>query len=359
MEDAPAEAVRAQTHSTASVTGGETAPEQIDSIPSVTAAEAVPVQTHSIPGLKAAGAVRALTRSVPGLTDAGAINLLKGHLQLMAVQHTHSTPSVTADQGASTQNHSARSLEAAWAVRALTDSFPGLTGPGAINLLKGHLQLMAIQHSLALTEDKARELSQMNSRMIQMADDGMVEEVERLLMLGANVEAKEERYGWTALHPASIDGHLGVVQCLLRYGADVGARDSEGRTPLHWAARYGQLEVLEYLLENGGDVQAKDVEGQTPVHWAAKNGSLGALEALLESVVGAEDNNDDTPLHLAATWGYTEAALLLVRFGADLGAEGQEGLTPQQRAERWGHEGTAAALLAAASQTGVQQMSVD
>ncbi|XP_049851975.1 ankyrin repeat domain-containing protein 65-like [Schistocerca gregaria] len=209
MEGAPAEAVRAQTHSTASVTGGETAPEQIDSIPSVTAAEAVPVQTHSIPGLKAAEAVRALTRSVPGLTDAG-----------------------------------------------------------AINLLKGHLQLMAIQHSLALTEDKARELSQMNSRMIQMADDGMVEEVERLLMLGANVEAKEERYGWTALHPASIDGHLGVVQCLLRYGADVGARDSEGRTPLHWAARYGQLEVLEYLLENGGDVQAKDVEGQTPVHWA-------------------------------------------------------------------------------------------
>ena len=56
---------------------------------------------------------------------------------------------------------------------------------------------------------------------------------------------------------------------LNRGGADVHAKDNEGKTPLHWAVEQDTSGTVEVLLNRGADVHAKDNEGKTPLHTAA------------------------------------------------------------------------------------------
>ena len=56
-----------------------------------------------------------------------------------------------------------------------------------------------------------------------------------------------------------------MAAVLLLHGANVNARDSEGKTPLHFAAQQGTLQAVEWLLKNGADVNAKDNKGVTPL----------------------------------------------------------------------------------------------
>ena len=103
----------------------------------------------------------------------------------------------------------------------------------------------------------------------------------------------EGRFG-KPLHSAAYSGDFRVVKELIKYNADIDARDGAKETPLHEAS--GNLtpnspDIVRLLLDHGADVNARNYKGGPPLHCAAHRGNLEAARILLEhgADVQAED----------------------------------------------------------------------
>ena len=104
------------------------------------------------------------------------------------------------------------------------------------------------------------------------------------------------RYLWSPLHEILVlnkvqRGDLEIGQRLLDCGADVNARDDEDWTPLHLAAENGRLDFVQMLLEHSAAINAPADGGETPLHWASKKGQVDVVRLLLEH--GADPNIPD------------------------------------------------------------------
>ena len=70
-------------------------------------------------------------------------------------------------------------------------------------------------------------------------------------------DAKDDNGGHTSLHYAAfglaaLSGQTETVIALLEKGANVNARDNQGRTPADLAEQLGNTEVLDLLKARGG-----------------------------------------------------------------------------------------------------------
>lgn len=84
-----------------------------------------------------------------------------------------------------------------------------------------------------------------------------------LLTQDIDVNAKRSAEEGTALHEACIDGHVDVVEWLLRSGADVASQDKYGFTPLHLAAWHQRHRVMDVLLAHNAPLEALNTYGGT------------------------------------------------------------------------------------------------
>jgi uncharacterized protein len=94
------------------------------------------------------------------------------------------------------------------------------------------------------------------------ANAGNLEMVKALLAAGADVKATDAA-GWNALmkglYNADLDrGFPDVTQALIDAGADVESKIAYGIRPLMLAAGYGEAGVVEVLLKAGADPRAKN-----------------------------------------------------------------------------------------------------
>ena len=86
---------------------------------------------------------------------------------------------------------------------------------------------------------------------------GQVDEVRRLLDLGADVNERDWLYQ-TPLHLAAKFNRMEVVRLLVGRGANVTARNRDyEESALHLAAKSGNLEMMDYLIDNGAEVNAE------------------------------------------------------------------------------------------------------
>ena len=65
------------------------------------------------------------------------------------------------------------------------------------------------------------------------------------------VQTRTGQVNLTALHLASLEGHLNIVKILLENGADLHDQDASRKTALHWSCENGHLEVVKHIIHIG------------------------------------------------------------------------------------------------------------
>ena len=129
-------------------------------------------------------------------------------------------------------------------------------------------------------------LCEIDDVLIINAFEGNHNVVRDLLLVGANVNAKRDSDGTTALMAASCNGHVEIVKFLLQQkNVDFNAQKKNGGTALYMASLRGHLEVVSALLRhNMVDVNIKHDDGNT-AHDVARVKGHGDVFRLLEKHV--------------------------------------------------------------------------
>ncbi|BET29746.1 hypothetical protein wCauBTS_03530 [Wolbachia pipientis] len=195
-----------------------------------------------------------------------------------------------------------------------------------------------------------------DAALLDAAKRGDLNEAKRLIIEEADVNAYDGSQG-NSLYWAVKNNHSYIAKVLLDNGADFIAYDSSRerhvlnkyeevkaehcKVSLHLAARLGDLKAVEDLLKKEANVNTKNDKGQTPLDLAkteeiknllqsikdandklleaAKSGNIDDVENLLnreEKVqVNAENEFEETPLHLSAQNGHKDVVEFLLSKG--------------------------------------------
>lgn len=147
--------------------------------------------------------------------------------------------------------------------------------------------------------------------------------------------------GFAALHYAANRGEDDQVKTLLTSKANVNVKASNNATPLYWAVKKGNYELCKLLIENGAQQQHSNYKNKkfTPLHLAIAESKDEKLIKLLilnfsfcgflyqKSSLDLQDDEGNTPAHLAAFTNQPEILRLLIQQKANITIENNEGVT--------------------------------
>ncbi len=146
---------------------------------------------------------------------------------------------------------------------------------------------------------------------------------------------------WEAASVGALDL---VKQLVDREPGLIHSLSHDGFTPLQLAAFFGNKETVEFLVSRGADVNAVShntafARGVPILQSAVASGNAEVVRILLDS--GANPNvlneQEGTPLFIAAHEGNAEMVRLLLDHGANASLKTNSGETPLAAAKKKGH----------------------
>jgi hypothetical protein len=144
---------------------------------------------------------------------------------------------------------------------------------------KGHLEVarLLLDHGADVNSSHRGEIL-----LRRVYRGGRLEVMRLVLERGADVDKRDNYFGGTVLHQASLDGQAEAVQLLLQHKADVNAKGYLNQTPLRLVYNDKNVEVAKILLEYGADIHAKSDSGVSPLEAAKLNKRHKLLESMLK-----------------------------------------------------------------------------
>lgn len=154
------------------------------------------------------------------------------------------------------------------------------------------------------------------------AKSGCLAMVELMIQNDCETNALDDS-GWNSLHFASYHGHYQIIERLLSCAVSAKATTSRKETPLLLAVKRGHFPVAERLLRSDGVstlVNAEDERSQKPVHHAARIGSVEIFELLMSNggKVDVENSFGWQPLHIATAYGHLALVERLLQQGINI-----------------------------------------
>jgi ankyrin repeat protein len=172
-----------------------------------------------------------------------------------------------------------------------------------------------------LTEEEGNKLSALHLAVAK----NCVDFVRLLLKYGADVDAREAPCRYTPLHYAAEYNLCQIAKLLLEHGAVVDATDMDGFTPLHRGAYKDNTEMVSLLLEHRADINAATKKGTTALMISARNKSVNVTRLLLERGADVDATNDlgSSCLYLAASFDALDIAQIFLEYGANVSCNGR------------------------------------
>ena len=160
--------------------------------------------------------------------------------------------------------------------------------------------------------------------ILQKGNSTLIQEIGPFIIKKTDVNIKNKK-GETPLHLAKT---IDTVQLLIKKGANINAKDIQGRTPLYNINRL-YLESIKFLIEKGADLNSKDYNGNTVLHLASDSSFLEVIKILIKNKanVNIKNKKEESPLHYAVRTGALESISLLIDAGADINSQNKKGET--------------------------------
>jgi ankyrin repeat protein len=177
--------------------------------------------------------------------------------------------------------------------------------------------------------------------------------VGELLSRGADIEARDAQ-GRSPLLLATRENAVDAARVLIGAGADVNAKDDIGDSPYLYAGAEGRLQILRMTLKAGADLASVNRYGGTALIPAAHHGHVATVHELLKTAIDVDHVNDLgwTALLEAIILGnggsaHIEIVQLLIDAGADVDLADGDGVPPLAHARTRGYAEIADRLRAA------------
>ena len=204
---------------------------------------------------------------------------------------------------------------------------------------KGHLQIL--QTLIMHNNDYVNDVGRSNwTPLYHAVYNGHIEIVNYLLRNKADVTVKTDE-GWNVYRVAANKGHLQILQTLIMHNNDyVNDVGRSNWTPLYHAVYNGHIEIVNYLLSNKADVTVKTDEGWNVYRLAANKGHLQILQTLImhnNDYVNDVGRSNWTPLYHAVYNGHIEIVNYLLSNKADVTVKTDEGWNVYRLAANKGH----------------------
>ncbi len=196
-----------------------------------------------------------------------------------------------------------------------------------------------------------------DTRLHDAAAAGDVGAIHGLLAEGAEIDARD-RQGRTPILVATMARRTDAVRALIEAGADVDIRDDNLANPFLYAGAEGLLDILRLVNEAGADPAITNRYGGVAVIPASERGHVETVRYLLEESdvdVDHVNNLGWTALLEAVILGdggpaHQAIVRLLVEHGADLELADRDGVTPLAHARARGQREVEAILLEAGAE---------